>query len=160
MVQFADDEYECFTCKRRFRTSVFSIVREWNRVDYSGELPSVEITESYGLECYCSQTCLNLRLVIVMASEGVPIRRPGLGPVESCAKCRALVDMEEFHLTYLESYEVHETNFIVRTVDVDYLAVLCRECRPMQSDERSSPSSADMEMNKKASTFQAKSRRV
>ncbi len=130
-----DDEYECFTCKRRFRVSVFSISREWERVDYRGEMPSVEIVGSYGLECYCSQACAAARRHLVMVKEGVPIRCPGIGPLELCAKCRAPVEMDEFHLTYVESHEVHVSGFIRRTVDIDYLAVLCRKCRPPTSDE-------------------------
>lgn len=143
-----DDEYECFACKRRFHARVFTLSKEWERVEYSGEMPSVDISDSYGLECYCSQECLNLRRDAVMADEGVPIHRPGIGPIEQCAKCRGLVDMEEFHLTYLESYEVHETDFIIRTIDVDYLAVLCRKCHPMKLEECSLTSSADEETNR------------
>ncbi|ANB72637.1 hypothetical protein AYM40_09850 [Paraburkholderia phytofirmans OLGA172] len=136
MDQF-DDEYECFTCKRRFRAALFSISREWDRVHYHEGETEVEISGSEGLECYCSQVCGTARRALVMAREGVPIRRPGLGPIEPCSKCAAPVDMAEFHLTYLESFDVHESSLVVRTVTVDYLAVLCRKCRPPQSGEAS-----------------------
>jgi hypothetical protein len=133
--QFDDDEYECFTCKRRFRSTLFSISREWNRVHYEEGDPEVEISSSEGLECYCSQACATARRTSVMANEGVPISRPGLGPIEPCSKCGAPVDMTKFHLTYLDSYEVHESAMVLRTESVDYLAVLCRTCEPLQPDE-------------------------
>jgi hypothetical protein len=62
-------------------------------------------------------------------------------PIDLCAKCRAPVDMTEFHLTYVESEEVHENSIAIRTVDMDYLAVLCRRCQPAASDKHAtSPS--------------------
>jgi hypothetical protein len=52
-----------------------------------------------------------------------------------CAKCRGPVDMAEFHLTYIEDEAVYEGPFESRTVNVDYLAVVCRRCRPRELDE-------------------------
>ena len=133
MESLGDNEYECFTCRRVFRTPVFDISREWERTHFNDGIPSVEIKGSYGLECYCSRACVDARRQLVMASEGVPIRRPGIGPVETCAKCGAPVDMAEFHLTYVESQAVSMGDRTLDTIDVDYLAVLCRQCRPMES---------------------------
>ena len=136
MDQLADDEYECFTCKRKFRSRVFSISKEWDRVDFDDELPCVEIRDAYGIECYCSKYCAVARRHLVMLREGVPITWPGTEPIELCSKCRAPVDMTEFHLTYVESQEVHESSIVMRTVDMDYLAVLCRKCQPLPLSER------------------------
>jgi hypothetical protein len=58
----ADDEYQCFTCNRRFRGHVFEVVKEWDRMHFENEPPSVEIEGSTGLECYCSKRCLDARL--------------------------------------------------------------------------------------------------
>ena len=99
----AADEYQCFTCNRRFRGRVFEVVKEWDRTLFEDEPPSVEIEGSTGLECYCSKRCLDARLALVMAAEGAPICPPGIGPIEMCAKCNGPVDMTRFHLTYLES---------------------------------------------------------
>jgi hypothetical protein len=73
MDQLADEDYECFTCKRIFRNKVFSIAKEWDRVDFDNELPSVDVVEAHGLECYCSKVCAITRRDFVMAKEGVPI---------------------------------------------------------------------------------------
>ncbi|WP_321954267.1 hypothetical protein [Paraburkholderia bannensis] len=135
-----DDEYECFTCKRRFRCHVFSISKEWDRVDYSGKMPSVEVTGSYGLECYCSSNCCAARRHIVMNKEGVPVRYPNIGPIELCAKCGSPVNMADYHLTYVESYDEEESSFVLRTIDLVYLAVLCLECRPLALEEMDSTS--------------------
>jgi len=67
---------------------------------------------------------------------GCPDLPPGTGPIKPCAICGALVDMTEFHPTYLESFEAHESHLVLRTINLDYLAVLCRKCRPHKSDER------------------------
>ncbi|TCG02932.1 hypothetical protein BZM27_52185 [Paraburkholderia steynii] len=73
-----------------------------------------------------------------MASEGVPIRRVGTTPIEMCAKCGGPVDMSEFHLAYLEDESKIEGLFQARTVSLDYLAVICRQCRPLTlADSRS-----------------------
>jgi hypothetical protein len=69
MDQLDGDEYECYTCKQRFRSASFSISREWNRVNYAGDEPEVEIQGSEGLECYCSQACATSRRDLVMERE-------------------------------------------------------------------------------------------
>lgn len=125
-----DDEYQCFTCKRVFRSPVFDISRGWERTHFDEEIPSVEIEDSYGLECYCSRACRDARRDLVMRDEGVPIQRPGIGPIESCVRCGGPVDMAEFHLTYVESQEVAVNDLIMEPIDVQYLAVLCKMCRP------------------------------
>jgi hypothetical protein len=116
-----------------FQSTVFEIIREWNRTHFEDDPPSVEIQGAWGLECYCSRECLNARRVAVMAAENVPIRRPGIGPVETCAKCGGPVDMTCFHLTYLESSSKNVTEFVSNTVSLDYLAVVCHQCHPIDS---------------------------
>lgn len=130
-----EDDYECFTCNRIFKGRVFEIAREWERVHFSESIPEVEIEDSRGLECYCSQLCANLRREEVMAREGVPIRHPGLGPIEPCSKCGAPIDMTQFHVTYVDScVDVH--GFVGVSVDVNYLAVVCSTCRPRHEARR------------------------
>ena len=130
METIANDEYECFTCSVRFKKKVFSITREWERVDFSEALPEVDILDAYGLECYCSKSCLEGRRDEVMARGQVSITRPNLGPVETCAKCGGPVDMSEFHLAYLEDESIDEGTFVSTMIDLDYLAVVCKRCHP------------------------------
>lgn len=106
------------------------------------EIPSVEIVDSYGLECYCSCACVDARRDVVMRDAGVPIQRPGIGPIETCAKCAGPVDMAEFHLTYVESQEVAVNDLILEPVDVQYLAVLCTQCRPKSEAVQTETASA------------------
>ncbi|SAK89717.1 hypothetical protein AWB78_04747 [Caballeronia calidae] len=129
------DSYQCFTCDRIFKGRVFEIAREWERVHFSESIPEVEIEDSWGLECYCSQLCANLRLEEVMAREGVPIRHPDIGPIEPCSKCGAPIDMTQFHLTYVEScVDMH--GFVAQPVDTACLAVVCSSCRPRHEARR------------------------
>jgi hypothetical protein len=44
--------------------------------------------------------------------------------------------MTEFHRSYVESEEVAVNSLILKPVNVDYLAVVCRQCRPMKSMNR------------------------
>lgn len=127
-----EDSYQCFTCDRIFSGRVFEVGREWNRVHFDYEPPEFEVSEGTGLECYCSQACLDARCPVVMANEDVPIRRPGIGPVESCARCGGPVDMAEYHRTYLATC-TDMVNRVGYTVDADYLAVLCAKCAPHQT---------------------------
>ncbi|WP_155681571.1 hypothetical protein [Burkholderia stagnalis] len=121
------DAYECFHCGRQFRTTVFEVIRERERMHFDTDPPTIEVQEAEGLECYCSCACLAARAPIVMAREKTPIRSPGFGPVEVCARCEGPVDMTRFHLTYLASSAMHE-GFAMRTLEVDYLAVVCDHC--------------------------------
>lgn len=135
MATISEDEYECFTCHIRFKGRVFSITREWERVHFDKVLPEIEIDDAVGLECYCSAACVQKRRDEVMAREGVPIRYPDIGLVESCAKCGGPVDMSEFHLSYLEDESVDEGPCVSRTIDVNYLAVICRRCHPRNTSQ-------------------------
>ncbi|KGR99292.1 hypothetical protein X946_1063 [Burkholderia sp. ABCPW 111] len=121
------DAYDCFHCGRLFRTTVFEVIRERDRVYFDTDPPSVEVRESEGLECYCSRMCLDACAPIVMAREGTPISPPGIGPVEVCARCKGPVDMTRFHLTYLASCAMY-IGFAMQTLETDYLAVVCNHC--------------------------------
>jgi hypothetical protein len=125
-----ENQCQCFHCNQTFESPVFETACEWNRVLYSDGLPSLEIEEHHWLEQYCSERCREARLETVMAREAVPIRRPGLGPIELCAKCRRPVDMSRLHLTYLETKYLIDEHGGFTPVDADYLAVLCRQCAP------------------------------
>ncbi|MGT2476484.1 hypothetical protein [Paraburkholderia terrae] len=138
-----EDDYECYTCDRMFNGRVFQVCREWDRVHFEYDPPEVEISDATALECYCSQACMDARCSLVMANEGVPIRLPGLGPIERCAKCGGPVDMAEYHKTYLATC-TDMVNGIGHTVDVDYLAVLCAKCAPHRTTAGRAESEANL----------------
>jgi hypothetical protein len=54
-----------------------------------------------------------------MATEGVRVCRPDIGPIEMCAICAGPVDMTSFHLTYFDS-ATDVSGMVGYTVDVDY----------------------------------------
>jgi hypothetical protein len=41
--------------------------------------------------------------------------------------------MTEFHRSYVESEEITVNNLILKPVNVNFLAVVCRQCQPMKS---------------------------
>lgn len=129
--------YECFHCGCAFRTTIFEVIREMDRVHFETDPPMVEVREAEGLECYCSRTCLDAHAPIIMARERTPISHPGIGPVEVCARCQGPVDMTRFHLTYLASAAMNE-GFSMRGLEIDYLAVVCDQCSGIASSQAKS----------------------
>lgn len=82
-----------------------------------------------------------------MEREEVPIRRPGIGPVESCAKCGGPVDMSEFHLTYIEDEGIDDGLSVSRTINVEYLAVVCKRCCPREVPDSACESITELMLN-------------
>lgn len=126
-------DFECMTCGKMFEWRWFDIGRSFERVHFSSPdaLDQVEISGAESIGIFCSRGCLDARRLAVMQEQGVPIpaRRPGIGPVEHCAKCAGPVDMSDWHLTYTDGvYQDEQVG--VRTVELDYIAVVCRECAP------------------------------
>ncbi len=122
-------DFQCEHCSKMFSEMLFVISKTFERVHFaSGDYPEIEIRYGESVANFCSRACLESERAAVMAREGVPIRRPGIGPVEQCNKCQRPVDMTEFHLTYLESAERILSTTVHQPIDVDYLSVLCRHC--------------------------------
>jgi len=126
------DEYQCFTCNRMFGNPG-STSRGMGADHFDEGISSVEILDSYGLECYCSRACIEARRDVVMRYEGVPIRRSGIGSIESCGISGRPVDVTEFHRSYVEGEEIAVNSLILKSVNVDCLAVVCRQCQPIKS---------------------------
>jgi hypothetical protein len=126
--------FECMACGRMFERRWFDISREYERVHYKspGALDEVEISRAESVGVFCSQACLNVGRGGVMQKQRVPIPpvRPGIGPVETCAKCSGPVDMSDWHLTYTNG-ECEEQEFSVSVLELDYVAVVCKGCLPM-----------------------------
>ena len=130
-----DIEFECETCGVMFREMVYEVAKEIDRVHYrESEVEEVEIHGSENLANFCSKQCRSASLVTVMSREGVPIKRVGVDPIEPCAKCGGPVDMSDYHLTYVEQ----DIKFLPTSTvpqDVDYLAVVCRNCAPVSGEQ-------------------------
>jgi len=128
-------EFECETCGVMFREMLYEVAKEIDRVHYrEGAVEEVEILGGENLANFCSKQCRNATLVAVMAREGVPIKRVGVDPIEPCAKCGGPVDMSDYHLTYVEQ----DIKFLPTSAvpqDVDYLAVVCRNCAPVSGEQ-------------------------
>lgn len=131
-------EFECMHCGQMFTRKWYDLSRAFERVHFLSplSLDEVEIEDAEGIGVFCSQQCLDAGRVPVMRDEGVPIPavRPGIGPIESCAKCSGPVDMSDWHLTYTDGC-LEQENDAVNILDVDYAAVVCRECAPRMLSE-------------------------
>src|SRR5512139_3381180 len=122
-------EFECIHCRKAFTGKWFDIGRAYERVHYSSPaaLDEVEVADAEGIGVFCSSQCLEAGRGTVMLEQGVaiPAVRPGIGPIEECAKCRKPVDMSHWHLTFTDGcLEDEEASATV--LEVAYLAVVCR----------------------------------
>ena len=126
-------EFECETCGAMFRDRLFGVSRAYERVIFSSPDALEEVHTGYS-ECianFCSSACLARGRSAAMRAQCVPIPavRPGIGPVEACAKCKGPVDMSDWHLTFLED-EIDTSLNRFQPLNVDYIAVVCRQCAP------------------------------
>ena len=128
MTEDDEMEIECMSCGSMFRGTLYAVDREVKRVAFdASDVPTVHVKESEDIGSLCSVDCRERGRDAVMKAEGVPIRRPGIGPIESCAKCGRPVDMTNWHRTYLD-HDLRFSGSIGQTLRIDYLAVLCRAC--------------------------------
>lgn len=131
-----DDDFECMTCNALFRQTWFDMSRTVERVLFSGpdQMDEVEISGGEGIATYCSRACHAAGRHAVMQQEGVPIPpiRPGIGPVETCAKCSGPVDMADWHVTFTEG-KLEEQGGGIATLEFHYVAVVCKRCLPVVS---------------------------
>jgi hypothetical protein len=132
-------EFECMNCGTMFRDRLFDITREYDRVIYRRPpaLDEVAIECSEGIGGFCSASCREAGRSAVMTRERVPVlappERPGINPVEICARCKGPVDMSDWHLTYLENeFDTSTDSFTIH--DLKYTAVLCKKCVPPFSE--------------------------
>jgi hypothetical protein len=136
MFTLEDDEFECYSCGTVFKGIVFGVTFQWERVHYMQNTRMVSAHNSYRWECYCSSECRQARVKQAMQNMAVPIPaiRPGLGPIEVCARCKGPVDMTQLHQAYVED-EVETDGFNSNPIDVRYLAVVCKACAPKNDDK-------------------------
>lgn len=128
-------DFECMSCSKLFEQRWFDLGRSFERVHFRSpeSFDEVEVGGAEGVGVFCSSGCLRAGRTGLMLDEGVPIPsiRPGIGPVEQCAKCRRPVDMSAWHLTYTEGeYLEEDGRFGIQTVDMQYVALVCRDCAP------------------------------
>jgi DNA-directed RNA polymerase subunit N (RpoN/RPB10) len=127
-------DFECMTCGKLFERRWFGLDRAFERVHFQSPTgyDEVEVADAEGIGVYCSRGCLNAGRPVLMKEEGVPIPpvRPGMGPIERCAKCAGPVDTSDWHLTYTDSENEETQPVCVQPIEVDYVARVCRQCAP------------------------------
>lgn len=126
-------EFECCQCTTMFRRLLWSLDRSFERVEFGGPMPEVEVIGAEGVAEYCSCECMAAHVPTAMEGERVPIPAvpPTIGPVESCALCRGPVDMTTFHLAYGRSQVEQISNLSMQPIWTDAVAVICNTCRPL-----------------------------
>jgi hypothetical protein len=129
-----ETDFECYECKRLFAKTVFNLDRRFERTEFQATQNIIDVEDCEGLCCYCSEHCMRAHFPSEMAAQGVPIpqQRPDIGPIEVCAICKGMVDMAQFHLTFLlEKWE--DQGWAGETLWDEYVAVVCDTCAPRGS---------------------------
>lgn len=141
-------EFECRACGTVFSGVWFHLTRSLERVHFDGptDIPEVETSQAEGLAEFCSQSCLETGERAVMAQQRVPIPaiRPNIGPIEACAKCSGPVDTSDWHLTFTEG-SLEELPFGSAVLELDYVAVVCRNCSAKPAQEVETPETFDQQ---------------
>ena len=135
MATHEDTRYECYACDRAFRSRVFSLNRQFERVTFGSPMPIVSVEHADGLACYCSASCMNLHYPREMVKQQVPIPalQPDVGPVEVCAICKGPVDMTRLHLTFILE-ECKDMGWCFQPTQSDCIAVVCDVCVPVAGE--------------------------
>lgn len=144
---------ECMACGRMFGPVMYDVTRAFERVCFypAHRFPQVDITDAKGIGIYCSANCRQTALPALMSVEDVPIpsERPGIGPIETCAKCKKTVDMTVFHLAYSETKTREDGDGTATTLDLDYLAVVCNGCAPRcGTEEAATRATAELQVER------------
>ena len=124
--------FQCFACGAHFDGKLFDIAREYIRVIYNSppQLHERDVHSADAIGEFCSSECRERGRSAVLARDGVsiPAMRPGIEPIEICARCSGPVDMSDWHVLITES-DLDES---FRTLDSKYLAVFCATCEPQR----------------------------
>lgn len=127
-----DDAYYCMVCNSPFQSPLFSITKSEERMHFFGgeRLPEAEVLFAEGIGTYCSKSCLKQDRDRLLQSEHVKATFPGPGPIESCSRCGAPVDMCESHDTWTQEQDVAIDGAldVLLPIDAVVLAVACRNC--------------------------------
>jgi hypothetical protein len=125
---------KCAQCGAKLQDVVFDITCEYERMDFvaePSEIVQVEVHASQSIGEFCSKKCQSEGRLAALSTQHVqlPRTRPSVGPLEVCATCTSLVDMSDWHLTYIES-DVSGANCPNQTIDAIEIAVVCKKCAP------------------------------
>ena len=125
---------KCARCGAKLQDVVFDISCEYERMDFvaePAEIVQVEVHASQSIGEFCSKKCQSEGRLAALSTQHVqlPRTRPSVGPLEVCATCTSLVDMSDWHLTYIES-DVSGANCPNQTIDAIEIAVVCKKCAP------------------------------
>lgn len=125
--------YACDACGTMFRSPIVSIDKVSARTIYpEGDgLPGIDINNAYAVAQFCSENCRAAMRSKVYEHLDVRITNPGIGPVETCSRCEADIDMTEWHGDITESI----VTFDGATLDIVSVAALCPACQSLGPNE-------------------------
>lgn len=91
----------------------------------------VNVLYSDSINRFCCAGCAEIGVPQALHSLGLKILQPGIGPIETCAKCNGPVNMAEPHIAYglMEATKVSKPWLTHLDVHHDeYLCVVCPKC--------------------------------
>ena len=133
-------------------------------VDADGIAEHIQATVLYSdsVNYFCSVGCADASVQKILHSLGLKLLPPGIGPVETCAKCNGPVDMTAPHVAYdlMKATKVSKPWLTHLKVHNDeYLCVVCLKCdgdlmesewRTADESEVAPLESADLEVKETA----------
>ncbi|MBP0622925.1 hypothetical protein [Cupriavidus consociatus] len=105
-------------------------------------LPVADVGDYLWMEEFCSCDCRAAARPSVLAKHDIPVRYPGSGPVETCARCGAPVDMTAWHLAVYQIDMRIVSDVVLQPTNGTLLAVLCRRCCPAEAGAEVEPAVA------------------
>lgn len=160
----------CDHCQNDLSDYRFYLDRNVQFFSYSGMDDSDGIAEhiqatvlySDSISHFCNASCVDISVPKILGSLGLKILPPGIGPVETCAKCNGPVDMTAPHIAYslLEATRVSEPWLThLKVHSHEFLCVVCQKCdsnlmesewQVAEEDEIASLESANIEVKEMA----------
>ncbi|MGZ8220877.1 MAG: hypothetical protein ACXWT0_04425 [Methylobacter sp.] len=129
----------CDHCQNELSDYRFYLDRNVQFFSYSGMVDADGIAEhiqatvlySENVNHFCSASCSDASVAQILHSLGLKLLPPGIGPVETCAKCNGPVDMTAPHVAYslLEATRVSKPWLTqLKVHNHAFLCVVCPKC--------------------------------
>lgn len=132
-----DDCFYCDACNKRFRSPLYDVTKDFERTIFFDEplIPEIDIMGAESIAYFCSPSCRDKKRDQLLTQEDIRATYPEIGPIESCSRCGAPVDMTEFHLAFVEMDTTHDWDRPLLGAkvinDPVTLAVICQKCEPI-----------------------------
>ena len=124
----------CMKCGTWCEAVMYELSACFERLSFPADTcPVADVGDYLWIEEFCSCDCRAEARQSVLAKYDIPVRNPGSGPVETCARCGATVDMAAWHLAVYQMDMLIESEDVLRPTNATLLAVLCRRCCHMQT---------------------------